>query len=67
MSEKMTSIHLPGERGLRLYGAQSRESMIQSVRDHAKHEVEKWQSYLDAKDEDFRVRIVRGRKTIKEL
>lgn len=65
MSEIMTVINLPkGEGpnwcGLMDWGRLTREQMIAQARKNAKLDAEIAQKILDAKDEDFIVKIVRG-------
>lgn len=63
MSKKMTVIGLPGLRhgtGLQDWGELTAGDMIKQYRDHARYELEWAQQVLAAKDEDFRITVVRG-------
>jgi hypothetical protein len=60
VSERMTSICLPGFSGLAEYGRHSTAEMIEEIRCYAKREKEKMDAILVAKDEDFHVRTYIG-------
>jgi hypothetical protein len=70
MSDIMTVIDLQGESGMMNRGRRTRAEMISYVKKHAAEEVAKWQKFIDAADDEFKVRVVRGvyvQKLIKEL
>jgi hypothetical protein len=60
MSEIMTVASLKGSGGFQDYGRLSRAEIIERTRDMARHEVARLQKILDAPDEAFVVKIVRG-------
>jgi hypothetical protein len=60
MSEIMTVARLPGAGGFQDYGRLTREDIIKRTRDMARHEVDRLQKILDAPDDAFNCKIVRG-------
>lgn len=62
MSEKMTSINLPGGLGAgwQDWGEHSADEMIAQYRQHAERMKAEAEEVLAASDEDFQVRLVRG-------
>ncbi len=62
MSEKMTSINLPGVfgSGLADWGEKSVAEMVDQVRAHARHHKEVAEAVLAAADSDFYVSTYRG-------
>ena len=61
MSEIMTVASLPGTPGLMEYGRLTRAEIIYRTREMAKHEKIKAERILAASDDEFNVRIVRGK------
>lgn len=62
MSEKMTTIKLPGSdwTGFADWGEKTVDEMYRQARSHAFRELEIANAILGATREDFRVRVVRG-------
>ncbi len=61
MSERMTSVELPGaHRGFADYGRCDPAELIEALREQAKAGLVAAQAVLDAADEDFRVATFRG-------
>lgn len=62
MSDRMTSIHLPGHMGAGIadYGLQSAPTMIAKLREYAKHAKAQAEMILAASDADFRIETYLG-------
>jgi hypothetical protein len=70
MTDIMTIASLPKEAGLMDYGRLSRAEIIRRTREMAAHQKERAERILAASDEEFDVRVVRGkhaRKLIERL
>lgn len=73
MSEKLTSISLPGQYafgGLMDWGERSAADMIQQVKKHAKHLREQADMIDEAADSEFQIDVVRGsliRRHVREV
>lgn len=63
MSERMTSIRLPGlptGTGFQDYGLKSVGEMIKTIQDKARYDIENAKKILDAKDDEFLVETYIG-------
>lgn len=60
MSELLTVASLPRQAGLMMRGRLTRAEMIARLRAYASYQKESAEAILNARDEDFDVRIVRG-------
>jgi hypothetical protein len=65
MSEIMTIASLPKESGLMDYGRLSRAEIIRRTREMAAHQKDRAERILAASDEEFDVRVVRGKNVQK--
>lgn len=72
MSDRITTISLPGTGGWMEYGRRTPEEMIAACRSHARQELAEAQAVLAAGDEDFRittavgVHVQRNREVLQE-
>ncbi len=60
MSDILTSCHLKGVGGMDDWGRLTRAEIIAKTRDMARHDKERAEKILAARDEDFDCRIIRG-------
>jgi hypothetical protein len=60
MSDILTSCHLKGVGGMVDWGRLTRAEIIAKTRDMARHDKERAEKILAARDEDFDCRIIRG-------